>query len=143
MAMHIKDPSTLAQKYSTRASAAATDYATGVANTSGQASAAAAAVATWQAAVNSPTAAKAFVTNLNKAGDAAWQMGVKNKGASRYAQGVQAGASKWATNVAPYFAALSSLTLPPRGLRRSAQNFARVQAVDQALATVKTGQSGS
>jgi len=142
MPITMKDPNSLAQKYSTRASAAAQDYANGVAATTGQAAAAAAAVATWQAAVNSPSAAKAFTTNLQKAGDAAWQMGVKNKGAGRYAQGVQNGATKWATNVAPYFSALSALSLPARGLRGSAQNISRVQAVDTSLHNVKVGTTG-
>lgn len=138
MPIKMKDPGTLAQKYSTRASAAATDYANGVASASGQAAAAVAAADTWGAAVSAPSAKALFVKHLNAAGDAAWQAGVKSKGASRYPQGVQTGAPKWATNVAPYFAALASLNLPPRGLRRSAQNFARVQAVDTALAAVKT-----
>lgn len=138
MAIKMKDPSALAAKYSSRASNAATDYANGVASTSGQASAAVSAADTWQASVTAPSAKAQFVKKLNAAGDAAWQAGVKNKGASRYPQGVQTGAPKWAANVAPYFAALSSLTLPPRGLRRSAQNYARVQAVGNALAAVKT-----
>lgn len=139
MAIKIKDPGTLAAKYSQRSQNAAQDYANGVMQASGQAAAAVASADTWQASVSSANAKASFVKNLNAAGDAAWQAGVKNKGASRYGPGVAAGASKWATNVAPYFSALASLTLPPRGLRRSAQNFARVQAVDNALAAVKTG----
>jgi hypothetical protein len=135
---NMKDPSALAAKYSARASNAATDYANGVASTSGQAAAAAGAADTWAASVAAPSAKAQFVKNLNKAGDAAWQAGVKNKGAARYPQGVQTGAAKWASNVAPYFSALKSLSLPPRGLRRSAQNFARVQTVANALAAVKT-----
>jgi hypothetical protein len=144
MAKQMKDPNSLAQKYATRASAAAQDYANGVASTTGQAAAAAAAVNTWAASVADPGAQKRFVANLNKAGDAAWQNGVKTKGAGRYSQGVQAAASKWATNVGPFFSAISSAmgTMPARGLRGSAANVQRVQVIDQALHSAKLAQSG-
>jgi len=141
--MKVKDPGTAATKWSTRAAAAQTDYTTG-AQGADQATPAAAAVATWQAAVNDPTSAKRFVMGIQAAGNAGWLAGIQQKGAARYAQGVGTAAAKtkYQTKVTPYFQALQGLTLPPRGLRRSAQNFARVQAVDQALAAVKTGSTG-
>jgi hypothetical protein len=140
MAINIKPVAQLSQKWVTRSQGASADYVAGASTAkTSQSAAAAASVATWQQAVNSPEAAKRFVANLNAAGDAAWQNGIKVKGAARYAPGVAAAQNKWASNVSPYLQALASLNLPPRGLRRSAQNLQRVAAVDQALAAVKTG----
>lgn len=139
MALKVKDPSAASTKWANRAGAAQPDYQTGVMNTTGQAQAAVSAADTWQQSVAAASAKTQFIKNLQAAGDAAWQAGVKNKGAARYAQGVSVAKDKYAAKVTPYFAALASLNLPPRGLRRSAQNYARVQAVGTALAAVKTG----
>lgn len=138
MAIRVKDPGTLANKWATRAQAAVSDYTAGV-QSAQQAGPAAASADTWQQAVTSPTAKALFVSNLNAAGDAAWQQGVLTKGKDRYAPGVAQGKGKWQNGVQPYLQALQSLQLPPRGLRRSAQNMARVQAVVTAMANVKTG----
>lgn len=136
--MKVKDIGASATKWTNRAQAAAQDYVNGV-NGAQQAEPAIAAVSTWQAAVQSPTAAKMFTTGLQKSGDAGWANGVKTKGATRYPQGVQGAAGKWQSGFSPYASTLASLNLPPRGVRRSAQNMARVQAVVQAMANVKTG----
>lgn len=138
MAIVVKNASNISAKWSTRAQAATQDYVNGTAGVS-QAQPAIDAVSTWQAAVASPTAAKMFTTGLQASGDSGWQNGVKNKGAARYGPGVQAGAAKYQSGVAPYIAALQNLTLPPRGMRRSAQNMARVQSVVTAMIQVKTG----
>jgi len=136
--MKIKDVGTLGKKWSMRAQAAVADYTAG-AQGALQADAAIAAVGTWQQAVASPNAAKSYTTNLAKSGDAGWLAGVQTKGAARYGPGVAAGQNKWQAGVQPYLSALSSLALPPRGLKRSPQNMARVQAVVTAMANVKTG----
>jgi len=136
--MKVKDTSSSATKWATRSAAAAQDYVNGASNAQ-QAEAAIAAVGNWQASVSSPTAAKMFTAGLQKSGDAGYVAGVKNKGATRYPQGVQGASSKWQAGFAPYAQVLNSLTLPPRGVRRSPQNIARVQAVVNAMATAKTG----
>jgi len=143
MAIQIKDPGVLAKKWSTRAQAAAPDFVAGADSPKvSPTGAAAAAGPTWQAAVQSPDALKRFQSHLAKAGDAAWAAGIKGKGAARYGQGVAAAMNKWQANTTPYLQVLASLTLPARGLRRSAQNIARVQAVDAALAAAKQSASG-
>jgi len=142
MPIKIKDPGTLSKKWSTRAQAAQPDYVAGPANARvSQSAAAIAAAPTWQAAVSSADALKRFTGNLAKAGDAGWAAGVANKGAQRYAPGVQAAQSKWQANTSPYLQALSGLDLPPRGLRRSAQNLQRVAAVDAAMVATKAAQA--
>jgi len=139
MAIKIKDVGTLGKKWATRAQAAVTDYTAG-AQGAQQADAAIASADTWQQAVSSPTAKNLFVKNISAAGDAGWLQGVQTKGAQRYGPGVAAGQNKWQTGVQPYLQTLSNLQLPPRGLRRSAQNMARVQAVVTAMGQTKTGQ---
>jgi len=135
----LKDASAYADKFATRAGAASQDFLTGVQAATGQAAAAAGAADKWQQSVTSAAARNAFVANLNAAGDAAWKAGVANKGASRYAPGVQAGKGKWAAKVQKYFAVLKGLSLPPRGLRGSAQNTQISAMVVAALHNAKTG----
>ena len=135
----LKDASAYADKFATRAGAAVNDFTSGVAGTTGQAAAAAAAASKWQQSVTAPSAMAAFQNNVTAAGDQAWKNGVATKGAARYAPGVQAGKGKWANKVAKYFAVLKGLSLPPRGLRGSAQNAQISAAVQAALHNAKTG----
>jgi hypothetical protein len=138
VAIKTKDVNTISTKWATRAQAATQDYVNGTSGVS-QAQPAIDAVTTWQQAVNDPNAAKSYTKGLSASGDAGWQAGVKNKGAVRYGPGVSAGTSKYAAGEGPYLAALNNLNLPPRGLKRSAQNMARAQAVVTAMGAVKTG----
>jgi hypothetical protein len=128
----VKDPNTSATKWNQRAGAAAPAYASGVANTQkDQAGLAAAAEGTWAAAVQTAAANHTFSAQVTKAGTAAWKAGVATKGAARYPQGITAGQPKYVAGVTPYFNALSSATLPPRGPKGS--NIGRVQVVDDLL----------
>jgi len=135
----LKDASAYAAKFATRAGAAVTDYTAGVNASTGQSAAAAAAADKWQMAVTSAAAKTAFANNVTAAGDQAWKAGVTAKGAARYAPGVQAGQAKWAANVNKYFQVLKGLSLPPRGLRGSAQNTQISAIVVAALHSAKTG----
>lgn len=135
----LKDAGSYAQKFATRAGAAVNDYVAGVNGATGQAAAAAAAADKWQQGVTAASAKAAFANNVTAAGDAAWKAGVTAKGQARYAPGVQAGQNKWAAKVAKYFAVLKGLSLPPRGLRGSAQNAQISAQVQQALHAAKTG----
>lgn len=135
----LKDAGAYANKFATRASAAVNDYTAGVNASTGQAAAAAAAADKWQQAVTSAAAKTAFSANVQSAGDAAWKAGVAAKGGARYGPGVQAGQQKWANKVQKYFGVLKSLSLPPRGLRGSAQNAQISAAVVAALHNAKTG----
>lgn len=139
----LKDAGSYAQKYSTRAGAAVNDYVAGVNGATGQAAAAAAAADKWQQGVSAASAKAAFVNNVNAAGDSAWKAGVASKGQARYAGGVQAGMNKWASKVGKYFAVLKGLSLPPRGLRGSAQNTQISALVATALHNAKTGGAGA
>jgi hypothetical protein len=134
--MQVKDPTASAQKWSTRANGASTDYGNGVANTQAdQAALAAAAAQTWAQATSEAAANGRFAKNVLAAGTAKWKAGVKNLGVSRYGTGVQGASGKYSAGVAPYFAALASLQLPQR--QTKGNNAARSNAVVQALMAVK------
>lgn len=143
MAIKVKDPTTVANKWSTRAQGAVNDYAAGAANPKQpQAASAVAAAPLWQQAVASPAAAAAFVSGLNKSGDQGWLAGVNTKGKARYAGGITAGMNKFQTNITPFLQAISGITLPAKGLRGSAQNIQRVAAIAAALHSLKLQRSG-
>ncbi len=141
MAIKIKDTGTLAKKFADRASAAAADYKAGVQDPKRpQNESAQAAAGTWAAAVTEAAGRNAFQKGLQKAGEEKWRTNAMGKGADRFPGGVRAAQGDWAKNVEPFLAALRSLDLPPRGLRRSPQNIQRVTAVDTRLAEVKSSQ---
>ena len=135
----LKDAGAYADKFANRAGAAVNDFIAGVNASTGQAAAAAAAADKWQQGVSAASAKAAFVANVTAAGDAMWKVGVNGKGQARYAPGVQAGKQKWANKVQKFFAVLKGLSLPPRGLRGSAQNAQISAQVQAALHATKTG----
>jgi hypothetical protein len=138
MPIQIKDPSVVAQKWAKRAGAAGADYTSGVQNPrTDQATAAAAAAPVWAQAVADAATRGAYAKGVQAAGTAKWQAAAASIGAQRYPQGVNAGVANYQAKEAPYLSALSSLTLPPRGVKGS--NNARVQAVVDALRKVKLG----
>ena len=139
MPIQVKDINSIAQKFVTRAGAAANDYKAGVMNPrTDQAQAAEAAQPTWAAAVQDAAARGAFAKGVARAGTAKWQSRASTIGVQRYPQGVQAAQAAYAQGEQPYLAAISSLNLPPRGVKGT--NVGRVQAVVDALRKVKLGQ---
>jgi hypothetical protein len=132
----VKDVNASAKKWSTRANAASGDYTTGVASTQkDQASLAADAAPLWAASVQQAVANGTFQKGVLKAGTAAWKNGVATKGSQRYGQGVAAAGNNYATGVAPFFAALQSVNLPPRNPKGN--NAQRSQMVVDALIKAK------
>lgn len=134
--MQVKDVTASSAKWSTRANGASADYANGVQNTTAdQAQLAANAAPVWAQAVAQAASDGRFAKNILAAGTAKWKAGVKNLGQARYGTGVQAAGGKYATGVAPFFAALSNTTLPPR--QTKGNNAARSNAVVQVLMATK------
>lgn len=136
---NLKDPGSLAKKFVTRASAAQPDYQAGVA----------AAGSTWEQHTGASESAydqgvqqaiskKRFASGV--AGKASkYQTNASTLGAQRYPQGVAQAGDAWARGVAPAFNVLKSISLPPRGARRSPQNQQRSAAVQLALGALKGG----
>lgn len=126
-------------KFSQRAASAAGEYASGTQNPRrSQSEAAKAAKGNWEAGLQAAIAADSFSKGLTRAGDAAWQKGVQEKGRSRYGTGVSLSESKYVTNFEPFKRAIESVSLQPRGPKGT--NYARVQAVGEALRAAKSGQ---
>ncbi len=144
MAIKVKDPSATADKWATNAGNATNSYVKGINSPKASQSAMAVAAADrWQQTLASAAAKAAFVSHLTKAGDAAWSAGALGKGKDRYAGGINAGKAKFMSNVTPFLNAIASVTLPDKGIRGSAQNYARVQAVGDALHALKVSRAGA
>lgn len=144
MPIKVKDPATTANKWDSNAGNATQTYIAGInAPKQSQSAAAVAAVDRWQAAVASPAAKAAFTSNLQKAGDAAWSAGALGKGKDRYSPGIHAAKTKFMNNVTWVLQTISGVSLPDKGIRGSSQNYARVQAVGDALHAAKLSRSGA
>ena len=142
MPIAVANINTIAAKYSTRAQAAVPDYKAGVqAPRRSQSQTAIAAAPTWAQAVQQAATNGTYAKGLAASGDTKWQNNSLNLGAQRYGPGVANAQSAYATGAAPYLTAISNLNLPPKGVRGSPQNIARVQAVDTALQQVKAQQT--
>jgi hypothetical protein len=127
-------------KWKNRASAAATDYASGVsAPLRDWATNAAAAEGAWKQGVTDAAARGAFGAGVRKAGTGKWQGKATTLGARRYPEGVAAAEKDYVDAFKPYYDALSKIELTPRGPRGDPRNYDRVKQIGDALRKVKTG----
>ncbi len=92
-----------------------------------------AAVASYEQGVSAAIANKTFEKGVISAGTEKWQSGAVQKGVVRYGPGVQAGGGAYESGFGPYVDVIARTTLPPRGMRGDPRNYARVQAVGDAL----------
>jgi hypothetical protein len=134
----IKPLDASAQKWHRRASVAGEDYQSGVENPRRSWSQASSeAESAYKTAVVQAANAGKYGVGIKKAGEQRWQENSKIKGVAHYPDGISLGVGNWQKGFAPYFDAIKSLTLPPRGPRRSPQNFERSRAVGMAAAALK------
>ncbi len=142
MAIKVKDPTSTMNKWDSNAGNATPAYIAGInAPKASQSASAAAAGPRWQSAVQDPAALARFTGHVTKAGDAAWSAGALGKGKDRYPGGIHAAKNKYQANVTPYLNAIAGVTLPDKGIRGSAQNYARVQAVGDALHALRVSRA--
>lgn len=133
------DTATLANKFVTRAQAAAPDYKTGVQNAGGDwETNTKNAEANYEQGVQQSIADKRFGRGVAGSGGK-YQANAVALGTQRYAPGVANAKDAWQRGVQPALDTLKSLNLPPKGPRRSPQNQARSAAVSLALGNLKTG----
>lgn len=136
----MKTASQSAEKFVQRAGAASGDYVSGAESTNkDQAAAAIAAKGNYEAGIRESLTAGRYEKGLQRSGKAAWLKGVKEKGANRFAEGVQSGASKYATNSGKYDSARNAAASMPRGPKGSEANFLRAKTVGMALRKAKIG----
>lgn len=129
-----------AEKYASRASAAAGDFVQGAQSTSkDQAASAIAAAAIYAQATQTAIAEGRYARGLQKSGKAGWLKGITEKGGNRYAEGVSSAAPDYATESARFDSARGAAASLPRGIKGSPQNLQRVAAVVAAQMKVKVG----
>lgn len=95
----------------------------------------------WKAGIQEAITQKSFSKGVQRAGDGGWQSGAIEKGVARWAPGIAVSQHKYEQAVAPYFAAIARVQLPPRYARRDKRNMLRVAAIVDALVAVKTGRA--
>lgn len=132
-----KDTATLANKFVTRAQAAAPDYKDGVAGAGGDwENNTKASEPNYEQGVQLAITRKAFGRGVSGSASK-YQTNAVNLGAPRYGPGIANAKQAWQAGVEPAFNVLKSLTLPPKGPRRSPQNQQRANAVALALGAMK------
>lgn len=136
----VKDSATAAQKFSTRAQAAAPDYANGVRGSGGRwHDAAKASEDNWKQGVTAAASRGAFGKGIDKAGASKFENNAATLGSQRYPTGVANAAPAYQKGVDPYLNALRSATLPPRGPKGSPQNQQRAAAIATLLNKLRVG----
>lgn len=137
MAIKVKDASTIAGKWKTRAGAAASDYSAGVAGAGGtfEQNATAAADVYKQTVIEAANKGR-YEKGIAGSG-AKWQKNAAGLGAQRYPTGVANAQDSYAAGMQPVLATLSSLTLPARGVPGTNQERSNVVAM--ALRKMKYG----
>jgi hypothetical protein len=145
MPIKVKDPATVLANWTAGGTSpnAQAKYKAGVQSPKQPQNASAIAAAPrWQQSVSSTQAMNAFKAGLQKAGDQGWVNGALNKGANHYPDGIRGAGTKFQTNVTPFLQAIAGVTLPDKGIRGSSANYARVQAVGDALHALKVARAG-
>ena len=140
----IKNIAQIREKYARVTPGRAEDYASGVAAPRKDwAKVTALAEPAYQAGVTAAISRKAFGRGVNQAGTQKWQGRSLTVGAERWGPGVTAAVDSYERGFAPYRATIEKLSLPARFPVGDARNYARVQAVGEALRKAKVGASGS
>lgn len=128
MPVRVRDLARAAQRFEQGAAARQTDYVEGAVENTTWAPNTAAAAPAYNAGVQEAIAAGRFARGVQRAGQSAYQNGVRTRGAARYAQGIAGSGPAWQAGFAPYAQAIAAQTLPPRGPRRSQANVQRMLA---------------
>lgn len=136
----IKSAADIAEKWGRVTPQRATDYAKGVESPRADwATEAAKASENWKAAITAAATRDAFKTGVVKAGTETWKKGAREKGPSRFSEGVQIAAPKYQKNWGMYRDVIEKTALPPRFPSGDPRNLERVRAISTALRQAKTG----
>lgn len=139
--MKVKDLGQSAKKFGQNAAAGSANYATGVQNNQSWAQNTEAAAPNWAAGVTTAAQNGRFAKGVSKAGQSKWQQNSVQKGQSRFQTAVQSPAAQqnWQTGFQPFAAVIAGITVPPKGVRGSPQNYQIVQTIGDALHRAKVG----
>lgn len=131
-----------AEKFVRNAGNATSDYENGARQTSkDQAANAIAAKDSYAKGVQQAISRGSYEKGLQESGKSGWLEGVTKKGVNRFADGVLAASSKYATNSGRYDSARQAADNLPRGPRGSAENYTRSSSVGKALNALRVGSS--
>lgn len=134
-----KDAATIANKFKTRAVAAAGDYKDGVAGAGGLwETNTKASEDNWAQGTQEAIADKRFGRNVTGSANKYQENAVK-LGSTRYGPGITNAQDAYARGIAPVLDKLKSIQLPPKGPRRSPQNQQRANMVALELGKLVTG----
>ncbi len=134
-------PQEAAAKWAQRASAATGDYQQGIANVTGSPGAKAAAKADkWLASVQQ--AKDKFKSRVGAVSEAEWKQAAIEKGAPRFATGVQASEPKMASFAAEFFPHLDSVTNRVKAMPDTTLEQRLARMVEQARGTAQFRRSG-
>ena len=134
MGIPIRSTAEIAKKWQEVTPARAAQYAEGVKSPSADWQVqTAAAAGNYATAIQASISKGRFAKGVNRAGNAAWQRGAVEKGASRFAQGVSLAGPAYAEGFEPFRAAIAGVALPPRRPAGDPGNIDRVRAVATAL----------
>lgn len=140
MAIKIKTPAQIAEKFARVTPGRSADYETGILETSPAAfeAAAVAGEANFAQAMQMAITRKSRAAGLKGSGDD-WQKKASEVGPGRFAAGTAGAAEAYAEGYAPYQGVIAALTLPPRGPAGDPKNFERVRMIGEALRKKKIG----
>lgn len=136
MAIKIKSAAQIAQKWVEVTATRGGDYKAGVEDsTVDWAGKTKAAESSYEEGLAASISKKSFGRGVDAAGNAAWKRGAIEKGVGRWPQGVRVAKDDYAKGYKPYRDVIASLVLPERCRRGDPRNYARVQALGEALHT--------
>lgn len=137
-AIPVISASAAAEKWARRAAGATQDYTNGVANPSVDwATATRASEENYKTAVIAAANAGRFGKGVQSAGSEKQKRMSVEKGGARWAPGISASQDAFGSGIARVLSTVSSLTLPPRGVKGDPRNLQRVTVVANALHAMK------
>jgi hypothetical protein len=140
VAIKVKDAASSAKRFVARGQAAAGDYAEGVRGAGSEWLArTAGSTDNYAAGVQDAIGRNAFARGVQEAGSSKYEQRASTVGARRFPEGIREAGPSWEQSTAPYLQAIAGLTLPPRRPKGDPSNYARVQAVGEALRRRKVG----
>jgi len=138
--MKMPDIGASAIKFGSRASAAGADYIAGVKNPRRPwQQSTIAAKDSYVTGVQDSIARGGFEKGVSSVSDGTWAGKAATKGGRNYPTAVKEATGDWQKGVQPYFSALGSLELGPKGPRGSISNYQRSQQVGEMLNRVRVG----
>jgi len=132
--MEIKSLAAIATKWATVTPGRSADYEAGVRNPKKDwGTQTANAEGAYETGVQEAISSKRFSKGVREAGTEKWQRKTIAVGIGRWGPGVRAAQDDYQKGFAPYYDVIARTTLPPRYGRGDPRNYARSQAMGEAL----------